>query len=172
MPHYITTHNADGQAVYSDKASDGLIDRPFAGKDFGSTALLFSTHDTPSDPSTEADIKQYHHDREHGFEGGAICPPRGTCSMIATMAPGAATPMHRTMTTDTVVVIEGVVELRLDSGETRTLRDGDSLVQRATMHQYVNVTPNDGWVKMVAFAVATVDPVTVGGKGLSAEFKN
>lgn len=170
MPHYITTHNAAGQSVFSDRTSTDTIARNYPGSDTTST-LLFSTHRFPADPSTEADLDQYAHDREHGFEHGAICPPNGTSVFIVDLAPNEPSPMHRTMTIDTIVIIEGVIELHLDSAEKKTLRAGDSIVQRATMHQWLNVTPNDGWAKMVAFASATVDPVKVGGEEVRMEFK-
>lgn len=170
MPHYITTHNAEGQAVFSDKIPTETISHSFPGS-ASSSIILSSTHNFPYDPSTEADIDQYARDREHGFPAGTICPPNGTAVMIVNLAPGEPSPMHRTMTMDTVYVVEGVVELHLDSGEKRTLRAGDSLIQRATMHQWFNVTAENGWAKMVGFGSATVDPIKVGGKKVSTEWK-
>jgi quercetin dioxygenase-like cupin family protein len=48
-----------------------------------------------------------------------------------------------------VVVIEGELQSGLDDGEVRTLKAGDSIVQRGTTHTWKNVTPDDGLVKAV-----------------------
>lgn len=77
--------------------------------------------------------------------------------------------MHRTVTMDWVVILEGEVDLKLDGGEIRTLRAGDSVVMRGTMHQWTNRSPNDGRARIVAFAQDIV-PVEIEGKKLETEF--
>ena len=78
--------------------------------------------------------------------------------------------MHRTMTVDTIVVVEGDVEITLDSGEMRRLKAGDSLVQRGTMHKWRNVTPNDGWARWVVFIQAAAESVKIGDRVLGNEW--
>lgn len=56
--------------------------------------------------------------------------------------PGVESPLHRAMTIDYGIIVEGVFELILDSGEKRIMRQGDVSVQRATAHKWVNVTGN------------------------------
>ena len=56
--------------------------------------------------------------------------------------PGVESPLHRAMTIDYGIVVEGVFELLLDSGEKRILRQGDVCVQRATAHKWKNITGN------------------------------
>lgn len=46
--------------------------------------------------------------------------------------------MHRTVSLDYGVLISGELECLLDSGETRSVHPGDVVVQRGTMHQWVN----------------------------------
>lgn len=46
--------------------------------------------------------------------------------------------MHRTVSLDYGVVLDGEVILKLDSGETRRLLRGDIFVQRGTAHQWQN----------------------------------
>ncbi|EAQ90163.1 hypothetical protein CHGG_06782 [Chaetomium globosum CBS 148.51] len=75
--------------------------------------------------------------------------------------PGASSPLHRTETLDMGVVVAGQAEVRLDSGEARTLRVGDSIIQRGTMHAWRNVSERE-WVRLVVFLVG-VDEVRVGG---------
>lgn len=48
------------------------------------------------------------------------------------MGPGLTSPMHRTVSLDYGVVLEGEVYLVLDSGEERLMRRGDISVQRGT----------------------------------------
>lgn len=48
--------------------------------------------------------------------------------------------MHRTNTLDYVFVIDGELELSLDSGEKRILKRGDVCVQRAAMHAWKNLS--------------------------------
>ena len=130
MSHFITTHNAKGKAVFSDRLAPEQVNIP---SPMGSMTILSTSHHAPCDPSTEKDIDHYDHDRTNGLPPGMICPSNGYASSILTFAPGATTPMHRTMTIDTVVCIEGVMLLQLDSGEERTMKAGDSMVQRATL---------------------------------------
>lgn len=85
------------------------------------------------------------------------------------LRPGAQSPMHRTVTMDWAVILEGEMELALDGGETRRLKAGDSVVMRGTMHQWVNCSA-EGWVRMVAFA-QDIETVEVGGKVLEMEFR-
>lgn len=51
--------------------------------------------------------------------------------------------MHRTVSLDYGVVLEGEVELHLDSGEKRRLLRGDIFVQRGTAHQWKNPSETD-----------------------------
>jgi quercetin dioxygenase-like cupin family protein len=83
-------------------------------------------------------------------------------------APGKKPYMHRTESLDYGVVLEGTVELELDSGETRIMNRGDMCVQRATNHAWKNVTENDGWARMM-FVLVSSEKVIAGGKELGEE---
>jgi len=52
--------------------------------------------------------------------------------------------LHRTQTLDYIFVMEGELEVSLDSGETRVVRKGDMVVQRASMHAWRNVSATEG----------------------------
>lgn len=71
--------------------------------------------------------------------------------------------MHRTPTLDYIVVIQGLLELILDSGETRLLHPGDTVVQRGTMHAWRNPSP-DTWCRAVGVLVAAEGLETVLGR--------
>ncbi|RAO72178.1 uncharacterized protein BHQ10_008190 [Talaromyces amestolkiae] len=179
MAHYITTHDAYGNAIFfSPKAaastgpdSQQQHSMPIP---IGDIRIISSSHQSPPTLSNESDIEQYYQrDRISPFFPGErrICPDNGTAACIISMAPGAGGGgMHRTMTLDTVVVVEGEVEITLDSGEMRTLRTGDSLLQRGTMHKWRNVTPDEGWARWVCFIQAAAGPVKVGDRVLDNEW--
>lgn len=107
--------------------------------------------------------------RTTGYPPKSISPPDGFSMGIVTMGPGAVSPMHRTMTLDTILVLDDVLELHLDSEEMKTLKAGDSIVQRGTIHMWKKITPDGGKVKMVAVAQPIVAPIEVGGKKLESE---
>jgi len=47
--------------------------------------------------------------------------------------------MHRTVSLDYGIVLEGDVELVLDSGEKRAMKQGDVAIQRGTNHAWRNM---------------------------------
>lgn len=47
-------------------------------------------------------------------------------------APSCVSPMHRALSIDYGIVIEGEMEIELDTGEKRTMTQGDMSVQRGT----------------------------------------
>ena len=147
MAHHITTHDDQGRSVFSTKVP---AERHTRDVPSGKLEMLATTHAFPPNLSTESDIDQYAHDRIHGLPPGEVCPKNGAAACIINFEPNVTSLMHRTMTWDVVIVIEGVVELHLEreGGEVRTLRAGDSATQRGTMHMWKNVTPHDGWAKM------------------------
>ena len=83
--------------------------------------------------------------------------------------PGGVSPMHRTLTLDYGIIMSGEVELVLESGEKRLLRAGDTLVQRATMHQWRNPSKTE-WCRM-AFIMMPTEELDFNGKKLEQEFR-
>lgn len=80
------------------------------------------------------------------------------------MAPGNASPLHRTVSLDYAVIIFGEVELSLDSGEKRTMGPGEAVVQRATAHAWRNTSETE-WARML-FCMIPSEKVVVGGREL------
>ncbi|KAK0906168.1 hypothetical protein LTR91_008656 [Friedmanniomyces endolithicus] len=167
MTQYITTHDAKGQSVYSNKTPTEPHAHSIPG---GKLEILYSSHHFPPSLNTEADIDQYAHDRTHGMEGG-ICPSHGSAVAMVSFEPPAVSAWHRTMSLDVTAIIEGVMEAHLEGGEVRTLKAGDSMVQRGTMHMWKNVTPGNGWAKAVASASAIQQPLEIAGKTLETELR-
>jgi quercetin dioxygenase-like cupin family protein len=74
-------------------------------------------------------------------------PANGVVVRFTEMAPGAASPMHRTETVDVGVVLEGETWLLLDDGSETRVGPGDAVVQRGTNHAWAN--RSDRPVRMV-----------------------
>ena len=74
-------------------------------------------------------------------------PADGVMVRFTEMAPGAASPMHRTETVDVGVVLEGETWLLLDDGSETRVGTGDAVVQRGTNHAWAN--RSDRPVRMV-----------------------
>jgi quercetin dioxygenase-like cupin family protein len=168
MAHCITTHNANGEGIFSKLVTQHHeIQIPI-----GTVKNIWSNREFQMNLSTELDIDQYKHDRTKKFFPGdrRICPQSGAAVCIISMKPSAESGFHRTMTLDTIVVLEGEIEFHLDSGERRVAKVGDTIVQRGTMHKWINVTPGNGWAKWVAFIQSIEEPLKVGSKTLGSEW--
>ena len=61
----------------------------------------------------------------------------GTVFRLVRYEPGVAPRNHRTETVDYAVVLSGEIEMELD-GKVVRLRQGDTLVQQNTLHNWVN----------------------------------
>jgi quercetin dioxygenase-like cupin family protein len=64
--------------------------------------------------------------------------PNGVLVRFTEMAPGAASPMHRTESVDVGIVLEGETWLLLDDGSETRVGVGDAVVQRGTNHAWEN----------------------------------
>ncbi len=72
---------------------------------------------------------------------------------------------HRTDSIDYAVVISGTIDMELDDGVVAKLKAGDVLVQRGTIHNWVNRGTEDC---VIAFVLISAKPVTAAGKSLNA----
>jgi hypothetical protein len=73
------------------------------------------------------------------YPQGTEAPAGATDVLSAIEKPNGGSAMHFTRTIDLVVVIEGEVEVVLDTERT-TLRQGDFIVQNGTRHEWLNHT--------------------------------
>ena len=154
----ITTHDASGKAVFSTQMSNQpeqkAIDR---GAAF--FALSYCSEEFPVDMSEDKDVKAY---QKHLIEAPGLVIGSGSVLRHVDMAPANTSPMHRTQSLDYGIMIEGEVELVLDSGETRRMLPGDIAIQRGTMHAWRNPS-SDRWARML-FVLLPSKPVTVRGR--------
>ena len=88
----------------------------------------------------------------------------GTVFRIVSFGPGVAPRNHRTDSIDYAVVISGEIDMELDIGSVH-LKAGDVLVQRGTIHNWVN---KGSAPCVIAFTLVSAKPVTAGGKTLEA----
>jgi mannose-6-phosphate isomerase-like protein (cupin superfamily) len=88
----------------------------------------------------------------------------GTVFRIVSFGPGVAPRNHRTDSVDYAVVMSGEIDMVLDIG-TVHLKAGDVLVQRGTVHNWIN---NGSVPCVIAFTLISAKPVTVNGKPLPA----
>jgi quercetin dioxygenase-like cupin family protein len=90
--------------------------------------------------------------------------PGGSVFRVVSFGPGVAPRNHRTDSIDYAVIISGEIDMELDMGSVH-LKAGDVLVQRGTIHNWVN---NGTAPCVIAFALIDAKPAAAGGKTLRA----
>jgi quercetin dioxygenase-like cupin family protein len=167
----ITGHSSTGQAVFQDAENSNTV----TWKTVGDRGTYFADlHLSPSVPvylnpnSAPQDLVATA-SFEASNQNVASIPALGTAMRRTNLPPGAESPMHRTLSLDYGVVVAGKVELELDSGEKRVLGPGDTVVQRATMHQWRNISKTQ-WARIV-WVVLPIEELVVDGTVLGEEFK-
>jgi len=149
----VTGHDASGRAVVEiDEVAKNLVSsRP------GATAcVVWTTEGFPVDNTGEDDAGQ----RKTG-----TTLDNGTVFRILELAPGVTPRNHRTDSIDYAVVMSGEVEMELDDAKVH-LKAGDVLVQRGTIHNWVNRSSEPC---VIAFVLIAAKPVAVGGTVLHAQ---
>jgi mannose-6-phosphate isomerase-like protein (cupin superfamily) len=148
----VTGHDANGKSIVK---IDELAKNVISSRPGAQSTVIWSTDKFPTDNMDEADGGQ----REVGTSHDT-----GTVFRIVKYGPGVAPRNHRTDSIDYGVVISGEIDMELDH-ETVRLKAGDVLVQRGTIHNWVN---NGKEPCIIAFALIAAKPVTTGGKTLHA----
>ena len=148
----VTGHREDGRSVV-------LSDAPVVGHEAmpGSTfAWLWRTTASPADNDDPADRAASPPD---------LTQPNGSVLLLVDVAPGARSPLHRTRSLDYAFVLAGPVELELDDGSATRLETGAVVVQRGTMHAWVNPGPHTA---RMAYVLLDATEPTVNGEALPA----
>ena len=149
----VTGHDASGRAIVEiDEVAKNLVSsRP------GATAcVVWTSEGFPVENTGKDDAGQ----RKTG-----TTLDNGTVFRILELAPGVSPRNHRTDSIDYAVVMSGEVDMELDDTTVR-LKAGDVLVQRGTIHNWVNRGTEPC---VIAFVLIAAKPVTVGGKVLRAQ---
>ena len=158
----VTGHDAQGKAVV---ASDETMTGASAPTRPGiSRCEVWSADTMPVDNSEEATAAQ-----KKGFvvRHNYVGSGQGSVVRITEFAPGAPKFMHRTETVDYAILLSGECDLELDDGKTVNLKQGDIVVQRGTMHAWVN---NGSQPCVFAFILIDADPVEAGGQRLTTHY--
>lgn len=160
---FITDHNDEGKAIFST-----AIPEPAPTKQIPNDAvfaLMYATKETPVDLTKNKDLSTY---ENYLTKLPGIMVPGGSVFRMVDMPPGATSPMHRTVSLDYGIVIEGEVELILDSGEVRLMKRGDVSIQRGTMHAWRNTNP-DGWARML-YVLLEAKELEIAGNKLGEDY--
>lgn len=149
----VTGHDGDGKALVAiDEVTRDVVSyRPGA-----TIHNIWSTAKFPVDNTTAADGAK---------EITATTRAEGTVFRVIEYAPGVAPRNHRTDSIDYAVVLSGEIDMELDDDRVVTLRAGDVLVQRGTIHNWVN---RSNAPCVVAFVLIDAHPYLHDGKPLTA----
>jgi len=148
----VTGHDAKGRAVVKiDEVSKNIISsRP------GQTAcVVWTTESFPVNNTGDAD---------EGLRKVGTTLKNGTVFRIVEFAPGVAPRNHRTDSIDYAIVVSGEIDMEFDDSLVH-LKAGDVLVQRGTIHNWVNRGTQPC---VMAFILIDAKPVEVDGKVLNA----
>lgn len=163
---FITSTDKSGKAVYSNAFSETVSFWAVGPKSnpagFG---LAYTTTSSPIQLNGDKDLTEFADEHERRTKGGLV-KRGGSVMRFVDYPPRGVSPMHRTVSCDYAVMIIGEMECLLDSGETRTLGQGDVLIQRGTMHQWINRT--DSWARML-YVLLDAEVVEVNGQQLGEE---
>lgn len=156
QPHqFYTGHNEEGKAIVAEHQDFKWA--TLANGDMG-FSVVYTTSQSPPDLNGNKDIAQHKQTLERTL---GLVNPNGSVLRCVDFAPGFECDMHRTQSLDYGIVIEGSVEMVLDSGERHLMKRGDVAVQRATQHQWINTSKTE-WARMM-FVLQDIKPLYVGG---------
>jgi quercetin dioxygenase-like cupin family protein len=158
----VTGHDANGRAIV--QRDERLAGTPRAARPGIAGCDLWSTDRMPVDNSDAAATAQREGlVKRYNYVGSG----QGTVIRIVEFAPGAPKFMHRTETVDYAILLSGECDLELDDGVTVRVTQGDVVVQRGTMHAWVNTGTRPC---VFAFILIDAEPVTVAGQSLRTHY--
>ncbi|RYP78474.1 hypothetical protein DL769_003179 [Monosporascus sp. CRB-8-3] len=155
---HITGHNAEGKGIFL--STDCGDHHRMMGNQQALANIIYSTKETPVELNGDVDVK-YAKENE---------PPlhihNGSVVRMIDFAPNVMSPMHRAVSLDYGIVIEGEFKLILDSGEERIMRQGDVSVQRASAHKWHNISGNGTLPGRMMWVLLDCKPVIHNGEKL------
>ena len=149
----VTGHDENGRAIV---AIDEMCKNVASHRPQHQSCVVWSTGTFPTDNTDPED---------GGARKVATTDPNGTVFRLIEYAPGVAPRNHRTDSVDYAVVLSGEIDMEMDGTVVR-LKAGDVLVQRGTIHNWINrgIEPC-----VIAFVLVAAKPVEAGGKVLHAQ---
>jgi len=149
----VTGHDANGRAVVE---IDEITQNPPSGRLGRSPCVVWTTESFPVDNTGNED---------GGKRQVGTTLKNGTVFRVVEFMPGVSPRVHRTDSIDYAVVMSGEIDMELDDSAVH-LKAGDVLVQRGTIHNWVNRGTESC---IIAFVLIDAQPVEAGGKVLHAE---
>ncbi len=145
--------NTKGRAVVKiDEVSKNLV----SGRPGATACVVWTTESFPVNNTGDAD---------EGLRQVGTTLNNGTVFRVVEFGPGVAPRNHRTDSIDYAVVMSGEIDMELDDSVVH-LKAGNVLVQRGTIHNWINRGTQPC---VIAFVLIDAKPVEVGGKVLQAQ---
>src|SRR6516165_8854459 len=150
----VTGHDVSGRAIVSIDESVKNVAQTRPGAE---AAVIWTSEGFPVDNDGSADGSA----RNIGIATLA----NGTVFRVVSFDPGVSPRNHRTDSIDYAVVMSGEIDMELDAGSVH-LKAGDVLVQRGTIHNWVNKGKEPC---IIAFTLISAKSVSAGSKTLHAQ---
>ena len=150
----VTGHDEHGNAIVK---IDEIAQHWREGRPGGTILNVWTTDTAPANNSLDTDGGMR--------EGKFTMIQNGSVFRILDFKPGLERRMHRTDSIDYIVVTSGEIDMELDNGVEVHLKQGDVMVQRGTIHNWINRGTE---TCVMAVILIHADPVKAGGKVLNA----
>lgn len=124
----VTGHDENGRSVFKSEDVKPTKKIPTGDAAF---LLIWTTETVPADNNDETDGRE----RDAG-----LTINQGSVIRVVDMLPGKESPMHRTNSIDYGIILSGEIELELEDGHKKTVREGGIIIQRGTNHLWRNTT--------------------------------
>ncbi len=148
----VTGHDPTGRAIVK---IDEVSSNVFTGRPGATACNVWTTEGFPVNNDGQAD---------EGLRKAGTTLKGGTIFRIIEFAPGLSARNHRTDSIDYIVVISGEIDMELDDSLVH-LRAGDVMVQRGTIHNWINRGTDPCLLAVVLIDAKSVE---AGGKVLPA----
>jgi quercetin dioxygenase-like cupin family protein len=149
----VTGHDNSGKAIVK---IDEIVSNVRQGRPGALAAAIWTTEGFPVNNDGQEDA---------GARPVQTTLPGGTIFRVVEFSPGLQARNHRTDSIDYAVVLAGEIDMEMD-GSMIHLKAGDVLVQRGTIHNWIN---NGTAPCVIAFILIAAKSVTAGGKVLPAQ---
>ena len=146
----VTGHDRNGKATV---LIDEIVSNVTQMRPGAEACVIWATDGFPIDNDSDEDLSK---------RKVSTSQDNGTVFRVVSFGPGVAPRNHRTNSIDYAVVISGEIDMVLDD-TTVHLRAGDILVQRGTIHNWINHGTEPC---VIAFALIGAKPVTINGRAL------
>jgi len=166
----ITAHDSSGKAIVAhDDPANAHPLGPSESHDGKTTVASFiDLYRTEDFPSSNGVPGEKFHDPSVGKES-ELMSEGGSIFRAVDFPPESVTPFHRTISIDYAIVVRGSVICELDDNNRTTLNPGDVIVQRGTIHAWINESKTE-WSR-VFYVMLPSKKVEVDGKPLELEFR-